>query len=83
MEKTAENLRSLRKMTGMSMKKAADLSDTPYATWAGWEAPVGSRNKRRAPGLAFAWLSQMLSAKMTFHQDAPVCAAGTVNARHE
>jgi DNA-binding transcriptional regulator YiaG len=44
-------LREKRKVAGLSMAKAAELSGTPYRSWQDWEG-----GKRRVPGLAFAWL---------------------------
>ncbi len=47
----ADQLRELRKSTGLSMKQAAEYSNTPYRTWQDWEG-----GKRRVPGIAEAWL---------------------------
>jgi len=48
---TGEELRGARKAAGLSMKKIAEMTNTPYRTWQDWEG-----GKRRVPGLAFAWL---------------------------
>ncbi len=48
---TADQLREARKAAGLSMKQAAELSNTPYRTWQDWEG-----GKRRVPGIAEAWL---------------------------
>ena len=48
---TGDELREKRKAAGLSMKKATDITGTPYRTWQDWEG-----EKRRVPGLAFAWL---------------------------
>lgn len=52
---TALELREARIAAGLSMKQAAELSQTPYRTWQGWETDKGV-NSRRVPGIAFAWL---------------------------
>lgn len=49
---TATELREARKAAGLSMKQAAELSNTPYRTWQDWEG-----GKRRVPGIAGAWLA--------------------------
>lgn len=55
---TAEELREARKAAGLSMKQAAELSNTPYRTWQDWEG-----GKRRVPGIAFAWLELYQKSK--------------------
>jgi DNA-binding transcriptional regulator YiaG len=49
---TGEELREARKAAGLSMKQAAENSNTPYRTWQDWES-----GNRRVPGLAFSWLA--------------------------
>lgn len=51
----AADLRAAREAAGLSMKKAAELSDTPYRTWQSWETE--GRDGRRPPGIAFSWLA--------------------------
>ena len=48
---TGEKFREARKAAGLSMKQAAEYSNTPYRTWQDWEG-----GKRRVPGIAFSWL---------------------------
>ena len=48
---TGAELRETRKAAGLSMKQAAEYSNTPYRTWQDWE-----NGKRRVPGIADAWL---------------------------
>jgi DNA-binding transcriptional regulator YiaG len=48
---TGEELRAARRLAGLTMKQAAELSHTPYRTWQDWET-----GKRRVPGIAEAWL---------------------------
>lgn len=55
---TAKELREARKVTGLSMKRAAEKAKTPYRTWQDWEG-----GKRRVPGIAFAWLELYMEAK--------------------
>ncbi len=50
-----KKLREARIAAGLTMKKAAELSNTPYRTWQGWECEKGP-SSRRVPGIAFAWL---------------------------
>lgn len=50
----AADLRAAREAAGISMKKAAELSDTPYRTWQSWETE--GKDGRRPPGIAFKWL---------------------------
>lgn len=49
---TGRDLRERRKSAGLSIKKAAELSGTPYRTWQDWES-----GKHRVPGLAREWLN--------------------------
>ena len=46
----ATNLPIDRKML-LSIREAAEYSNTPYRTWQDWEG-----GKRRVPGIAGAWL---------------------------
>jgi DNA-binding transcriptional regulator YiaG len=48
---TGAELRAARKAAGLSMKKAAEYSATPYRTWQDWEG-----GKNRVPGIAGKWL---------------------------
>jgi DNA-binding transcriptional regulator YiaG len=50
---TGADLREIRKAAGLSRKKAAEYSGTPYRTWQDWEG-----GKRRVPGIAVQWLAQ-------------------------
>lgn len=50
----ASDLRAARESAGISMKKAAELSDTSYRTWQSWETE--GKDGRRPPGIAFKWL---------------------------
>lgn len=51
---TGAELREARKKAKLSIKKAAELSGTPYRTWQNWEAE--GKEHRRPPGIVFAWL---------------------------
>jgi len=50
-KRTAEELEEKREEAGVSMAKAARLSETPYRTWQNWE-----NGSRRVPGWVFSWL---------------------------
>lgn len=74
---TVADLRETRKMAGLSMKQAAELSGTPYRTWQDWEG-----GKRRVPGIAFAWLELYSYRKTGRNQNGleKTCSCG---AEHE
>ena len=52
---TARELREAREAAGLSMKQAAEESQTPYRTWQSWETE--GCGGRRPPGIAFSWLA--------------------------
>lgn len=51
---TAKELREAREAAGLTMKRAAEESGTPYRTWQSWETE--GQDGRRPPGIAFKWL---------------------------
>jgi transcriptional regulator with XRE-family HTH domain len=60
---TGAELREKRKAAGISIKKAAELSGTPYRTWQNWEAE--GKESRRPPGIVFSWLQLYVRLQQT------------------
>jgi transcriptional regulator with XRE-family HTH domain len=53
---TGQQLKQLRKIAGLTIREAAEMTCTPQRTWENWEIDPSLPSHRKPPGIVFAFM---------------------------